>query len=212
MTSDVAPGFGALRTPRQWAVFVGAAVVAVVLAHLLDEQAWRMLRDPRVYEKDLWRLFRLIGYLPTWLIVATALWTHDRQAPEWGWRGGLVLLAPMLGGAVAELLKLVIRRLRPVPDVFAYSFRSFTEDPWSTRGLGMPSSHAMVAFAGAAALSRVFPRSWWLWYLLATGCAVSRMMALGHFLSDTVVGALLGYMVGVLLARSGGFGRHLSAA
>lgn len=211
MTSEVAPGLRALRSARQWAVFAGVAVVAVVIAHLLDEPTWRLLRDPRVYEKDLWRLFRLIGYLPVWLIVATALWMHDRPAPGWGWRGGLVLLSPMLGGAVAELLKLVVRRLRPVPEVFAYTFRSFTEDSWSTRGLGMPSSHALVAFAGAAALARVFPRSWWLWYLLATGCAVSRMLALGHFLSDTVIAALLGYVVGVLLARSGGFGRRLGS-
>jgi membrane-associated phospholipid phosphatase len=58
-------------------------------------------------------------------------------------------------------------------------------------------------------LSRIFPRAWWLWYLLAVGCALTRLLALGHFFSDTVVAALLGYAVGVVMARSGGFGRSL---
>ncbi|MBL0169638.1 MAG: phosphatase PAP2 family protein [Gemmatimonadaceae bacterium] len=206
---------GALRTRRQWLVFVTLAVVATLAAHVLDAAAWQHLRDPRIYEKDLGRLLRLIGYLPTWLIVAGALWTHDRAAPErravgWGWRGGLVLLAPTVGGALAEVLKMLVRRLRPVAEVFGYDWRPYSVDLFSTRGLGMPSSHTLVAFAAAAALSRVFPRAWVMWYVLALGCAITRVLSLGHFLSDTVVAAFLGYVVGVLLARTGGFGRSLS--
>ena len=60
----------------------------------------------------------------------------------------------------------------------------------------------MVAFAAAAAMARVFPRASWIWYLLATGCALSRVLAVGHFLSDTVAAAFLGYAVGVLLTRA----------
>ena len=214
MDSATTSAFNALRTRRQWLVFLCVAVAATIAAHLLDATAWRQLRDLRINEKDVGRLLRIFGYLPTWIAVAIALWAHDRGArdeggPGWGWRGGLMLLAPTVGGALAEVLKMLVRRLRPAPDVFAYAWRPFSEDPFSTRGLGMPSSHTMVAFAAAAALSRVFPRSWWLWYLLATGCAATRVLALGHFLSDTVVAALLGYVVGVLLARSGGFGRSV---
>ena len=65
----------------------------------------------------------------------------------------------------------------------------------------MPSSHTLVAFAGATAMARLFPRAWWLWYLLAAGCALTRVMAVAHFLSDTIVAALLGYAVGDLLSR-----------
>lgn len=207
----------ALRTRQQWLVFLGVAVASVIAAHVVDETAWQRLRDPRIYEKDLGRLLRLIGYLPTWLIVAAALWAHDRadvvrRASGWGWRGGLVLLAPTLGGALAEVLKMLVRRLRPTPELFAYGWRPFSEDFISTRGLGMPSSHALTAFAAAAAMARVFPRTWSLWYLLAAGCAITRVLALGHFLSDTVVAAFLGYAVGVVLARSGGFGRSLEGS
>lgn len=193
------------RTPastrRSWIALLAIALALVVAAHLLDQAAWSGLRDQKVYERDWGRLLRSFGYLPTWLIIAIGLWTHDRPARGWGWRGGLIVLAPTVGGAVAEVLKLLVRRLRPDADTFGYAFRAFSDHPFTNGGLGMPSSHTLVAFAGATAMARLFPRAWWLWYLLATGCALTRVMAVAHFLSDTVVAALLGYAVGDLLSR-----------
>jgi membrane-associated phospholipid phosphatase len=197
----------ALQTRRQWLLFLLLAVGATIAAHLLDEVIWREVRNAKVNDRDWGRLLRSMGYIPTWLIVALAVWLHDHPRPQWKWRGGLILLAPLLGGAAAEVLKMLARRLRPDEETFGYVWRAYSDHFISTRGLGMPSSHTMVAFAGAAALARVFPKAWWLWYILASGCAATRVLALGHFFSDTVVAALLGYVVGVLLARSGGFGR-----
>ena len=207
MASVRNPAWDALRTRRQWLIFLAVAVLLGVAAHLLDQTAWSHLRDTRVNDKDWGRLLRSMGYLPTWIIVAGGFWLHDRGSPGWGWRGGLVVLAPALGGGVAELLKIATRRLRPDPETFMYAWRPFAEDLWSTRGLGMPSSHVALAFAGAAVMARLLPKGWWLWYLLAVGCAATRVLALGHFLSDAVVAALVGYVTGVLLSRTGGFGR-----
>ena len=185
--------------PLLVALFVGAALIAV--AHLLDHFAWTNWRDPRVNERDWGRMLRSVGYLPVWIVIAIGLWTTDFSTDRWKRRGGLVLLAPLLGGAVAELAKLLVRRLRPDPETFAYVYRAFAEDTYSTRGLGMPSSHVLVAFAGAAALARLFPRATLLWYLLAIGCAATRVLALGHFLSDVVAAAVLGWFVAELLWR-----------
>ncbi len=184
-----------------WLVPLAIALALVVAAHLLDQRAWSGLRDQKVYDRDWGRLLRSFGYLPTWLIIAIGLWTHDRPQRSWGWRGGLIILSPTLGGAVAEVLKLLVRRLRPDAETFGYAFRAFSDHPFTNGGLGMPSSHTLVAFAGATAMARLFPRAWWLWYLLAAGCALTRVMAVAHFLSDTVVAALLGYAVGDLLSR-----------
>lgn len=221
MTPSADSAFSALRTRRQWLVFLGIAVAAIVAAHLLDRVVWQDLRALRVNDRDWGRLLRSMGYLPTWIVIAGAIWLHDRAdamvsasggepTAHWGWRGGLVVLAPTISGAIAEVLKMLIRRQRPVPDVFGYQWRPFSDDPFSSRALGMPSSHVMVAFAGATVLARLFPRAWWLWYLLAGGCALTRVLAVGHFFSDVVVAAILGYAVGVVMARSGGFGRALS--
>lgn len=186
---------------RRWWIALAVSLVAVAVAHLVDETAWRSVRDARVNERDWGRFLRSMGYLPTWIAIAAALWLEDRQFPGWGWRGGAVLVASALGGASAELIKLLCRRLRPDESTFGYAFRGFADQTFSTRGLGMPSSHVMVAFAGATALARLFPRARVVGYVLAAGCAVTRVLAVQHFLSDVVAAAALGWLIADPLAR-----------
>jgi membrane-associated phospholipid phosphatase len=181
----------------------GLAVLVVGAAHLADPFVWAEWRDARVNDRDWGRLLRSMGYLPTWIILAMGVWATDRAAARdgtgasegWGWRGALLVLGPALGGLTAEVGKLLVRRLRPDPEQFGYAFRAWADDPWSNRGMGIPSSHVLVAFAGAVVLARLFPRAWPLWYLLAAGCAATRVLALGHFLSDVVAAAMLGWLV-----------------
>jgi membrane-associated phospholipid phosphatase len=91
--------------------------------------------------------------------------------------------------------------MRP-PDVgSAYAFRAFSDHPLSSRGFGFPSSHVVVAFGAAAILSRMFPRGRIVWYAAAVGCAVSRLLAHAHYLSDVVAGAIIGVGVAALLWR-----------
>lgn len=191
------------RSPerRRWLLALVLSVVAVAIAHLLDEIAWRTVRDLRVNDRDWGRFLRSIGYLPTWIAIAAVMWLEDRPSRGWGWRGGLLLAAPAFGGIAAELLKLIIRRIRPDETIFAYVFRAYSQDPLSTRGLGVPSSHVLVAFAGATALARLFPRARVVGYLLATGCALTRVLAVQHFLSDVVAAAALGWLIADPLSR-----------
>jgi membrane-associated phospholipid phosphatase len=221
MTDPIAGGTGAsdTRAPRSrgatWLVPLVVGILVITAAHLLDQYAWTHWRDPRVNERDWGRLLRSMGYLPLWIVIAVGMWTHDRPRAGWRWRGGYVLAAPLLAGALAELLKMGVRRLRPDAESFGYAFRPFTEDLFSTRGLGMPSSHVMVAFAGAAVLAQLFPRARWLWYLLAAGCAATRVLSLGHFLSDVAAAAFGGWFIGRALAgpmlRRGAI-RHVAPA
>jgi membrane-associated phospholipid phosphatase len=155
-----------------------------------------------VYEEDWGRMFRVMGYVPLWLLAGAALGLHERTPVRrlHRSRGGLLVVAAALGGGVAELLKLVFRRLRP-GELGEYAFRPFTERPFHTGGLGLPSSHALVAFAAAAFLSRIYPRAWPVWWLLAWGCAFTRVAAGAHFLSDVVVAAVIGWLVGALVWR-----------
>lgn len=183
------------RGTTRWITWLLVSCALVAIAHLLDPLAWRVLRKANVYETDWGRLLRSAGYLPTWGLIAFAVCRERRDARE-GW---LLIGSPTLGGALAEVVKLVVRRLRPDPDTFGYAFRAFADGPWSNRGLGMPSSHTLVAFAGAAMLAARFPRAAGAFYLVAVGCALTRVMSNGHFLSDTVAAACLGWAVAQLL-------------
>jgi membrane-associated phospholipid phosphatase len=180
--------------------FLTLAAAAILLAHVLDPWTFRFLRIDGVYDEDWGRMLRVLGFVPLWLCAGLALALEDRTP----WRrlfrsrAGLIMIAPIVGGIVAELLKLLVRRLRP-GDLGAYAFRPFTERPLSTGGLGMPSSHALVAFAAAAMLSRIFPRARLLWWSLAWGCGLTRVASGAHFFSDIVVAAIAGWLVGALL-------------
>lgn len=177
--------------------FLVVSAAALLLAHALDGMAYRHVRVEDIYGEDWGRLLRIMGFLPTWLAVGIALMLEDRTAVRDAHRsrGGLLIAGAIAGGVVAELGKLLIRRLRP-GDTGEYAFRSFADRTFSTGGLAMPSSHALVAFGAAAVLSRLFPRAWWIWWGLAAGCGLSRVAAGAHFLSDVVLAAILGWLVG----------------
>ncbi len=182
----------------RWIRLLLLAVTAVALAHALDGVAWRSARFLSVNDKDWGRLLRSMGYLPTWGVIALGFWLQQHDHPQRSRYAWALLLGPALSGGVAEVCKLLIRRLRPNPEVFEYVFRPFAEGPWSNRGMGMPSSHVLVAFGGAAVLAQLYPRARWLWYALAAGCAATRVLAMGHFLSDVVVAAIMGVVVSTL--------------
>lgn len=202
----------ASATGRRWLTVLAVGVLVIVLAHMLDVWVWTNVRDPKVYERDWGRMLRSAGYLPTWFIVALGMALHDRDThdrgtpggmPGWKWRGGLLALVPTLTGAAAEVLKLLIRRLRPGQTSPEYVFRPFSDGLWSNRGMGMPSSHMMVAMGAAVVLARLFPRARWLWYLVAAACGVTRLLAGAHYASDVVVGAVAAYVLGNLLMSWG---------
>ncbi len=190
--------------------FALLALLLVAVAHLLDPWAQVNVSDPDVYGDDLGRMFRVIGYYPLWVLVGAALILQDRgdvprEARRWSSglrRGGLLLLTPALGGLVAELGKLLFRRLRPGEVPGEYVFRAFGERPLYSGGLGLPSSHTLVAFAGAAILARLFPRGAPVWFFLAAGCGFTRVEAGAHYLSDVVVAGILGWTVAWAVWRS----------
>jgi membrane-associated phospholipid phosphatase len=179
------------------------AVGALAAATALDGWAYRVLVMPDVYDHDWGRMLRVVGFLPTWAVVSAALALSDptsgRLRETSRWRAFLPLIAATVGGIAAELLKLLLRRERPEAHAGGYVFRSWAEHPLSTSGLSLPSSHALVAFAGAAMLARLYPRARWLWYTLAIGCALTRVLVRAHFVSDVVLSAIIGWGVATML-------------
>jgi membrane-associated phospholipid phosphatase len=183
-------------------LLIGVASAMIVAAHLLDPLAFRYLRIDNVHGEDWGRMLRVMGFLPLWLIAGVALMLHERTPLRAALRsrGGLIMAGATLGGIAAELAKLIVRRLRP-GELGQYAFRPWTERTFSTGGLGMPSSHALVAFGAAATLSRIFPRARLIWWGLAWGCGLTRVASGAHFLSDVVAAAVIGYAVGALVWR-----------
>ena len=106
-------------------------------------------------------------------------------------------------GLLADLLKLVLGRLRPrtlivehVWDSFIGWFpvflRSVPAGGSSSDFRSFPSGHAVVATALAIGLSRLYPRGRWLFACFAVLAALQRVESLAHYLSDTLAGAAIG--------------------
>lgn len=197
-----------------------------VLANALDRPVYRLLLAPGTRDDDFTQVFRQLGYLPTWIIIAGLLWILDAQRPPMPrglaatppprpahHRAGLVILAAALAGLAANILKPVIGRLRPDENGLA-SFAPRPEFLWAQageHGFGLPSGHTSVAFAACGMLALLVP----VWRVpmlaLATGCALTRLLAGAHALSDTVAGAGLGLAIAWILYAAGE-GRRRGAA
>lgn len=143
-------------------------------------------------------MLNIAGYFPTWVVVAIVLLVIDiprlkgqrvRRITE---RFELLLWPPIAAGLIAGGLKLLIRRERPVLHDGAYVFRPWDEFSIDVTGLGMPSSHAAVAFSVATILTKMEPWPVGVWIFLALGCGFARLVGGAHFLSDVYVGGVLG--------------------
>src|SRR5688500_18222671 len=131
-------------------IVASIAMSAIVLAHFVDWWVLEHLAAPRFQETDLGRMFRVLGFIPLWICVALATVLGDdltRSMSARIHRGSIVLVSAMLGGIVAEVLKVLVRRERPSANVDHYVFKSWSDDVFHSGGLGLPSSHVLVAFA-----------------------------------------------------------------
>lgn len=119
------------------------------------------------------------------------------------------VLASALGaGIAADILKLMVSRVRPYDYDLAGgvfdSFRGWLPGILGPRAGGsFPSAHVATATGLAVALCTLFPRGRW-WFVMVTGLvAMQRVETGAHFLSDACWGAAVGYGFALLLFRPG---------
>lgn len=205
MTETTPVGDAGAPSARSGWMALAITLAATAVAMLVDRTVFELFNAPKVYDKDFGRLLRVMGFGGTWLVLSLALSLHHdgteatkRIALRRGW---LLLWSPLLAGALAEVMKILVRRERPAINDGFYGFRPWDERTWSGAGLAFPSSHAAVAFGGAFMLARMFPRAKWVGIALAVGCGVTRVAARAHFVSDVVFAAGLGWLVSWWLWR-----------
>ena len=147
--------------------------------------------------RDWAQMLRAAGYLPVWLIAGVLIELAASQAPSRpriaaaGWR---LAAGAAMGGLLAELLKLIVRRHRPsLVNDGTHVYDWFTANVQG-RGLGLASSHAGVAFGAAFILWRWSPRAGVMALSLACGCSMTRLTSGAHFLSDVFAAAVLAWL------------------
>ncbi len=145
-----------------------------------------------------------------------------------GWRVTPRLVIGAFGaGLSADLTKLLlVARLRPLAanldgiaaDTFVAWLPLFSRQQLQELGLvygsklqSFPSGHTATAVCFAIALSVLYPRGWWLFAILAVAAGAQRMVSQSHYLSDVLVGAALGCIVGAICSSAMPVGRWLTS-
>ena len=133
-----------------------------------------------------------------------------------GWRVVPRLAITAFGaGLLADGLKLLVARERPslaeaggpILDTFVGWLPLFQDNH---RLQSFPSGHTATAVGLAVALCFLYPRGWWLFSAIAALSGIQRIESESHFLSDVLVGAAIGCLVGAGCTASTRLGRWLA--
>jgi membrane-associated phospholipid phosphatase len=119
-----------------------------------------------------------------------------------------VLVAAFGSGLGANVIKMLIARTRPHQFDFEGSVATTFSDwaPLASAGSGaqsFPSAHTATAVGLAVALAWLYPRGRGLFAAFAVLVACQRIESGAHFLSDTLCGAAVGFVVSACCFRVG---------
>jgi len=176
------------RSNLKWdALFLAGTGVLIAT----DRHASRALPSNHV---DLNRNISSVGLYGTSAATAV-LWfsglaTHNEHRRE---TGALSAEAFVNAMPVYVGLQLITGRERPIAGSGSGRF-------WRNNALNssFPSGHALFTWSMASVIAHEYPRAWvkWLAYGTATAVSVTRFSGREHFLSDVMVGSVIGYLIG----------------
>jgi lipid A 4'-phosphatase len=203
---------GGFALPRRLAL-PSLLLLAVLLLSIafIDRPVARFFHDSDPSLRQVFQFITQFGLSKGYLVITAVLFATlrlaafgARDADEPSARGGLaatlalyarralfVFVAVAASGLVADGIKLVFGRARPKL-LFADNFYGFTwgaaqPDYWS-----FPSGHTVTVAALGVALYLLWPRGVALYLVVALLVAASRIIITAHYLSDVLIGAVIG--------------------
>ncbi len=212
------------RFPTPWKVILtgGITFLACLGAYLYVDRdiAWAV----RTLPPDMVRLFSkitVLGNSTAYLIlsgIGSPLLYIASKSQKSRHRGAILQKAAAISlfffvsiavsGLLVDILKVTFSRYRPAAlfkeGKYGFDFFRFAHFRWLY--LSFPSGHSDTIFALATALSLVIRRFSAVYFLLALGVAISRVIVGAHFVSDVWAGGYLGivttlYVKGIFQAK-----------
>lgn len=110
------------------------------------------------------------------------------------------LSCALTSGLVLHLIKFSVGRQRPhrSPQYDPFVFDAFnTHHHWQS----FPSGHSQTLFTVATFIAFLFPRSSPWIFIIGFYLSLTRAITYAHFLSDVIMGALIGFLVSALTLR-----------
>ncbi|HLI19979.1 MAG TPA: phosphatase PAP2 family protein, partial [Stellaceae bacterium] len=207
MTGDRLERLGAaLRRPppglRRFVLLTVASALAFVIAYAwIDIPLARAFREIGPGTHAIFGFITRFGEGGVYLVPLGALfvWGWRRGARAWIARSAFVFVAIALPGILADIMKPVFGRARPVllfrENLFGFAWGGAHANNWS-----FPSGHSITVAALAVALYAIYPPLWPAYALLALAVMASRIVLDQHYLSDVIAGAYIGFVFAWALA------------
>jgi len=106
-----------------------------------------------------------------------------------------------LSVGISFLLKFAVQRQRPFQLGFVSTFPVLEKASHLVWNFSFPSFQAMLVFCAIPLLSKKFPKFKNIWIIFAILVAFSRVYFGLHFMSDIIVGGLIGYVLGAVIIK-----------
>lgn len=103
----------------------------------------------------------------------------------------LMFLSVAISGIIVDIIKIIVARYRP-PMLFNDNIYGFKGFDIGFLVNSFPSGHSATAFSAGVALMFIFPRYKYLFLFFAILIALSRIFLSVHYLSDVLIGSLIG--------------------
>jgi len=201
--SEFEPRLAANWESSDWAA-VGVVTAATAGSYLIEERVRVAFQEHRsgladVLERIGWWYGTPLFTVPASLITLGAgAAFKNPDVRDTGILMSEVLLSALL---IQQPLRIIVGRARPFMNQGHFSFDPFT---FSNDYASFVSGHSYSAFGISNVVARQVDQTWasLTLYTLATITALSRMYADAHWLTDVLLGSVLGYVISTAIWRN----------
>jgi len=189
-------------TKNRFFIALLLSIVLTIIIRLFDAPIIQFIAGLRTDALDY--LFMGVAFASNIMIIflfLTILFLSKKSKRRWVFP---LWLAGFFSIAVSFLLKVWVKRPRPFQQglipVLGIALE-FMKDNFNTWNFSFPSFQAMLVFSVLPLLNKEFKRFRHVWLIFACLVAFSRSYFGVHYLSDIMSGAIIGYLIGVIMIK-----------
>jgi undecaprenyl-diphosphatase len=179
-------------------IFVILAL-SIILSFCLDKELIKAISLLRIGILDSFFLgitFASSEIIIFFVLTAFFLWSEHKREwifPLWACLG--------ISAVISLILKVTVQRLRPFQLGIVSLIPKLQEASFNTWNFSFPSFQSMLVFSAISILSKEFPKLKNVWIGFAVLVAFSRLYFGVHFVSDVLIGSLIGYAIGAGIVK-----------